>query len=89
MKSVYQVKSDRYNYTHYLVKDGDPTKDNYRFVPEYTWMSMRLGYGPNNEIEFIDTDGGPFITKGWSNGIIKVNEFILEDNKIYLNISAV
>ena len=85
MKNVHQVKSDRYNYTHYFVKEGDY----YRFIPEYDWMSLRIGYGPENEIEFIDTDGGPFITKGWSNNYVKVINIFEDNNKILFEIKTV
>lgn len=79
MKNTYLIKSDRYNHTHKFVSVLG--SDDYRFVPEEDWMPIYAAMKEDGKsILFIDTEGGPCISEGWSNGEIVVTEIRTLDN---------
>lgn len=86
MNNKYFIKSDRYDRIHKFVKvkDGDGDGDWYRFQPEHEWMSLNIIYGNGiTDIKSIDTDGGPMLCVGYSNGEIEIREIRTnEDNGI-------
>jgi hypothetical protein len=88
MKNKYYINSDRYNHEHRFVRILD--SDYYRFIPEENWMPLYITYTNNkNEVAFVDTEGGPCIDVGWSNGIIKVEEIILNNDLLMFKLSEV
>ena len=80
MKDKYFIKSDRYNYTHSFIKNNDT--NHYVFKPQEDWMQLYVNYNTDNSILSVDTDGGPYLTKGWVNHEIKVKDIIFENNLI-------
>ena len=81
MRGRYSVKSDRYNRIHAFVM-ADKGSDLYWFEPEEKWMPLSITYKDKTmkSVLFVDTDGGPLISVGWSNDEIEVLE-IIEDTK--------
>ena len=80
MNREYKVSSERYGHKHKFVSltdGGNP----YVFVPEQEWMPLYYTYDKNHCIAAIDTEGGPFMTPGWSNDEIII-ESIFEENGI-------
>jgi len=88
MKKEYSVKSDRYGHTHHFVLT---TKPNYIFKPAESWMPIYITTdSATKKILAVDTEGGPYLTVGWSNDEIEIKEiyevgtkifFILEEKK--------
>lgn len=86
MKTIYNVKSDRYGHTHKF-KSADGL--NYLFKPAESWMPIYVNYDEaTKKIISVDTEGGPYLTAGWSNDEITIKEiyqvgtvifFILEE----------
>lgn len=86
MKEVYNVKSDRYGHTHKFVASFGC---NYIFKPAESWMPIYLNFDPTTKkVLSVDTEGGPYMTVGWSNDEITIKEiyqvgtvifFILEE----------
>jgi len=87
MKKSYDVKSDRYGHTHHFVQSFG---ENYLFKPEESWMPIYLNFDPaTKKIMSVDTEGGPYLTAGWSNDEITIKDiyqvgtvifFILSEN---------
>ena len=85
MKNSYNVQSERYGHTHKFISakdNGNP----YIFTPAESWMPLYVTYNKDGTIFAIDTEGGPFITCGWTNGEITVEKiegelFYLKENK--------
>ena len=73
MKSEYEVKSERYGRTHKFISTSNGSNP-YIFVPEEEWMPLYCTYNKDGTILAIDTEGGPFIVKGWSNDEITVEK---------------
>lgn len=74
MKKQYNIRSDRYNYTHHFI-ESDDFPGYYVFRPQEAWMNNRIIFEGNpDNIKAVDTDGGPFITVGWKNDEIEVIE---------------
>lgn len=74
MKKQYNIRSDRYNYTHKFI-ESDDFPGYYAFRPQEVWMNNRIIFEGNpDNIKAIDTDGGPFISVGWKNNEIEVME---------------
>lgn len=89
MKKTYKIKSNRYGHLHSfnLNKDGS-----YTFIPAEDWMPLYVGKSnvDSKEISYIDTEGGPFLTVGWSNDEIKITNIeIGKDNKISFTLKEV
>lgn len=75
MEKEYKVFSDRYNHIHKFVSingDGNP----YAFVPEQEWMPLYYTYNNDHSVAAIDTEGGPFMTVGWSNDEIVIEKIV-------------
>lgn len=87
MQEKYFVKS-RYGATHTFKRNG-LSGNFYSFVPAEEWMPIYLTFDEkdNKKIVGVDTDGGPFMSKGWSNGEITIlgitenGEFELAETK--------
>lgn len=100
LKDEYIIKSDRYGYHHKLLSTGN---GQYKIVQQEIWMMMGITYSPVNEhdiflqeplnryevIEAVDLDGGPYITRGWTNGEIEVLDIIEVDHQIRLIIREI
>ena len=84
MKNEYKIKSDRYNRTHRFIKDKNSKY--YIFEPEDKWMPVYISYTDDKNIAFIDADGGPIISKGFSNGEITVEDIINDNGQIKFKI---
>ena len=85
MKREYKVQSERYGRAHKFVSltdGGNP----YVFVPEQEWMPLYCTYGEGHTLLAVDTEGGPFMTAGWSNDEIVIERIVEEDGitKFYL-----
>lgn len=88
MKTTYNVKSDNYNHTHKFVRILDT--EYYRFIPEESWMPIYLTYASDkSDVAFIDTEGGPILSVGWSNDEIKITEMFKVDNSIMFKLEEV
>lgn len=75
MKQEYKVNSERYGHVHKLVSidgKGNP----YAFVPEQDWMPLYYTYNNDKTVFAIDTEGGPFMTAGWSNDEIVIEKIV-------------
>ena len=82
MKTEYKVNSDRYGHTHKFVSingDGNP----YAFVPEKDWMPLYITQNNDGTIAAVDTEGGPFMSAGWSNDEIEI-ESISDKGEFFL-----
>lgn len=86
MKREYKVESERYGHTHRFVSTagyGNP----YVFVPEQEWMPLYITRdGDSGTILAVDTEGGPMMYPGWTDGNITIeriegNNFYLKENK--------
>ena len=89
MKNEYAIPSDRYHHLHKFVKKEN---GHYDFVPQEDWMPVYVTMKEDGSgVEFIDTDGGPFISEGFKTFEITVEkivadadgqiEFILTENE--------
>ena len=89
MKDKYNIKSERYGYTHELV--ASESDDSAYFInPQDTWMNIRVIFNEDNKSIFaIDLDGGPFITRGWRNDEIEVVDIFIKDKIILLMIKEI
>ena len=81
MKEKYDIKSERYGYTHSFVR-VEPGK--YIFVAEKKWMPIRVSYDTDGAIRFIDPDGGPCIGVGFKTNEVEVVS--IERDKEYYEI---
>jgi hypothetical protein len=90
MEKVYFVNSNLYNRVHKFMR-SEKGNDIYLFVPEQEWMPLYVTYcdKDKNKVKFIDTDGGPNIYVGWTNGEILVDDIFTEDNKMYFKLREV
>ena len=74
MQTEYKIRSDRYGHTHKFLREGEL----YRFIPQEDWMPIYAGRDPKTDkIQYVDTEGGPFLSEGWSDGnieIVSINE---------------
>ena len=92
MKSEYKIKSDRYGYIHTLrqVTMGDGRHlPFYELIPSEEWMTISVSMSEDqydNKIVALDTDGGPCLTRGWSNGEIMIDNIELFGNYIFIKI---
>lgn len=81
MKGRYSVKSDNSDKIHAFTK-SDKGNDLYIFENDGGWIQKDTPYTSiNGKITFIDADGGPMISSGWSNNEIEVVELTLDENK--------
>ena len=68
-KKDIKVKS-RYGAYHTLQHMPEEGDNIYRYTPAEEWMPMRYGYDKYdddaeiNELKFVDTDGGPWLSEG-------------------------
>ena len=87
MKQEYIVKSDRYGHNHKLILVNE-VAGRYFFKPEEDWMPLYVTYGDNERktVKFIDTEGGPNIYVGWSNGEVVVEEIFFIGNFMYFKL---
>ncbi len=90
MKQEYNVKSYRYGHSHKFVLVNEELSW-YSFKPEEEWMPLYVTYGDDERktIKSIDTDGGPNIYVGWSNGEVVVEEIFFIGNFIYIKLREV
>lgn len=81
MKGRYSIKSDNNEKIHAFTK-SDKGNDLYIFENDGGWIQKDTPYTAiNGKIAFIDADGGPMISPGWSNKEIEVVELTLDENK--------
>lgn len=81
MKGRYSVKSDNNEKTHAFTK-SDKGNDLYIFENDGGWTKKSTSYTEiNGKVAFIDADGGPMISPGWSNNEIEVIELTLDEKK--------
>ena len=72
MKDYYEVKSERYGYTHKFVKT---LGSNYTLSQQEKWMHMSMSVDPaTKKIATIDPGGGPVFYVGWKNDEIEVKD---------------
>ena len=77
MREEYPVASDRYHNLHKFVRKEN---GHYDFIPQEDWMPLYVTMKEDGSgVEFIDTDGGPLITKGFSTGEVKVEDIIVDE----------
>lgn len=89
MRSRYNIKSDRYGYTHQL-KAIESSKGLYMLLPQEAWMTTRVIMDEDNKsIIAIDMDGGPMITRGWKNDEIEVCGVFALGNGVCLKIKEI
>ena len=90
MKQEYIVKSDRYGHNHKFILVNE-VLGWYSFKPEEDWMPLYVTYGDNEQktVKSIDTDGGPNIYVGWSNGEVVVEEIFFIGNFMYFKLREV
>lgn len=73
MKDSYELKSDRYGYTHRFVKTFG--NNNYMLKLQEKWMHMQISVDPaSKKLVTVDPDGGPVLFEGWKN-----HEIIIRD----------
>ena len=78
MQKEYPVQSDRYHNCHKFVRKEN---GNYDFIPEKDWMPIYVTSSEDGKrIEFIDSDGGPVIGRGFKNSFIEVVDIITNEN---------
>lgn len=70
MKNEYLIQSDRYGHTHKFVSTSRGSNP-YVFYPEQDWMPLYCTYS-DDAIVAVDTEGGPFMSAGWSNDEIVI-----------------
>ena len=88
MKKTYLIKSDRYNHVHKFVSVLGT--DDYRLVPEEEWMPIYVTFKENSkDVFFIDTEGGPCIGEGWSNGEVLVTKITHLDNILLFKLKEI
>ena len=87
MKQEYIIKSDRYGHNHKFVL-ANKELSWYSFKPEEEWMPLYITYEDNERktVKFIDTEGGPNIYVGWSNGEVVVEEIFFIGNFMYFKL---
>lgn len=90
MKKEYKIKSGRYGYTHTLrqcvLNDGRGLPL-YELLTAEEWMTIGVTTDTEkNQIMALDPDGGPYLTVGWSNEEICIDEIILCGDYIFLRI---
>ena len=78
MRKEYPIPSDRYHHLHKFVKKEN---GHYDFVPQEDWMPIYVTMKEDgSDVEFIDTDGGPIIGRGFKNSFIEVVDIITNEN---------
>ena len=78
MREEYSIPSDRYHHLHKFVKKEN---GHYDFVPQEDWMPIYVTMKEDGSgVEFIDTDGGPVIGRGFKNSFIEVVDIITNEN---------
>lgn len=88
MKKIYNIKSDRYGYTHRFEQIEN---DMYKFISQDEWMHLRLIFEDNEmtKVKFVDADGGPFMSKNWTNGEIEIEDISFDNKKLIFKIKEI
>lgn len=89
MEKIYKIRSDRYGYIH---KFEQIENNLYKFTSQdEEWMCLRIIFDDieMTKVKCVDAEGGPFMSKKWTNGKIEIEDIILDNEKLIFKLKEI